>query len=161
MGSYKVTVDNAVLSLAFADLHSLKKMKDDFTRFIVDNAEEIMSTPSWGLMTDKLRDDLILKVCVRNANQVGEEAQDSDGEVDEEDYINSLTVDNAVLSLAFADVHSLEKMKDDVSRFILDNAEELTSTPSWGHMTDKLITDLILKACVGNRKRSFPSAFRG
>jgi hypothetical protein len=161
MGSYKVTVDNAVLSLAFADLHSLKKMKDDFTRFIVDNAEEIMSTPSWGLMTDKLRDDLILKVCVRNANQVGEEAQDGDGEVDEEDYINSLTVDNAVLSLAFADAHSLEKMKDDVSRFILDNAEEITSTPSWGHMTHKLKDELFLKACVGNRKRSFASAFRG
>ena len=97
----------------------------------------------------------------KDADQVGKEAQDCDEEEDEEDYINSLTVDNAVDELAYADRHTFKKMKEDVSRFILDNAEEIMSTPAWGDISHKLKDELFLKACVGNRKRSFPSAFRG
>ena len=80
----------------------------------------------------------------KDADQVGKEAQDCDGEEDEEDHINSLTVDNAVDELAYADRHTFKKMKDDVSRFILDNLEEIMSTPAWGDISHKLKDELFL-----------------
>ena len=80
----------------------------------------------------------------KDADQVGKEAQDCDEEEDEEDYINSLTVDNAVDELAYADRHTFKKMKEDVSRFILDNLEEIMSTPAWGDISHKLKDELFL-----------------
>ena len=80
----------------------------------------------------------------------------------EEKYMGSykLTVDNAVEELAYADGHSFKKMKDKASRFIIENIEEIISTPSWGDISNELKDEIVLKLAVGNRKRSFSSAFR-
>ena len=69
MRSYKLTVENAVEELAYADGHSFKKMKDRASRFIIENSQEITSNPSWGDLSGELQTELFLKASVAAVNR--------------------------------------------------------------------------------------------